>query len=245
MIGSFAFFLDYKLIEMNRYSGDNPGAYWLLSSYSYPDIYSRDLWVRYSYSFYFSTSIISGIAYGDLVPQNPIETAYAIGILFMPLVVYAYFFNAVYSVIAKKREKSKHIRKFIFEAKQYLAKMQVGEQLQGQVITYLTYYLRKAVLSGDFVAQLAPSARKAYITRNIHAKFDFGIFEQLLIASPLTDRVALRDQLMGIVMEESFPERYKLILPDRIKLYYLNEGLCKRVTHTPVKYTDDIGVSLF
>lgn len=30
--------------------------------------------------------------------------------------------------------------------------------------------------------------------------------------------------------------------PSKIKLYYINQGICKRVTMTSVKYSDDINV---
>lgn len=33
--------------------------------------------------------------------------------------------------------------------------------------------------------------------------------------------------------------------PSKIKLYYINQGICKRVTLTDVKYSDDITVRLF
>ena len=103
VIGCFAYFIDYRLYIGNYYPLDNPGAFWLLTSYSYTDILSQDFWIRYTYSFYFSTAILSGIAYGDLVPQNPWETFYICFVMLLPLVIYSYIFNAISNVIIKKR----------------------------------------------------------------------------------------------------------------------------------------------
>lgn len=33
-----------------------------------------------------------------------------------------------------------------------------------------------------------------------------------------------------------------MLPPDRIKLYYINKGICKRVTYTTLKYSDNIHV---
>ena len=102
VIGCFAYFIDYRLLEKNHYT-DNPSAYWLLTSYSLNGILYEDFWIRYTYAFYFSTAILSGIAYGDLVPQNPLETLYICFVLLLPLVVYSYIFSSVSDVIYKKR----------------------------------------------------------------------------------------------------------------------------------------------
>lgn len=47
--------------------------------------------------------------------------------------------------------------------------------------------------------------------------------------------------MIELIKEEAFPERYKLILPpDRFKLYYINQGMCKRVAiNFPAKLSDD------
>lgn len=72
IMGCFFYLIDYNLIQSGYYDNYGPYAYWLLTSSAYSNIIDQSLWVRYTYCFYFSTSILSGVAYGDLVPQNPI-----------------------------------------------------------------------------------------------------------------------------------------------------------------------------
>lgn len=52
--------------------------------------------------------------------------------------------------------------------------------------------------------------------------------------------------MIELIKEEAFPERYKLILPpDRFKLYYINQGMCKRVAiNFPAKLSDDFTVNI-
>jgi hypothetical protein len=240
VIGCFAYLLDYNLMAEDYY--DNPFVYWLLFSYAYQGIYFQPFWVRYTYSFYYSTSILSGIAYGDLVPLNPVETVYNFMILLLPLVIYSYIFNAIYDVISKKRERNKQIKKYQFLAKRYFKTLRVKKALQIKLITYLSYIFKKTASNPDFISSLAPSARHSYLAHTVNAKFDFLIFQQLLAMSPITDAELFRHRLTALISEESFPERYKMIAPAKIKLYYINQGICKRVTVTDIKYSDNITV---
>jgi hypothetical protein len=201
IVGSFAYLLDYNLLMENYYPDYAEDAYWLTSSYAYANIIDEPFWVRYSYSFYYAISILSGIAYGDLTPQNPIETVYSFFIMLLPLVIYSYIFNAIYDVISKKRERNKQIKRYQFLAKRYFKTLRVKSLLQMKLITYLTFVFRKTVLNSNFVDNLAPSARKEYTNHTIHAKFDYFIFEQLLSISPLTDKVYFKARLIKIIKE--------------------------------------------
>lgn len=114
IVGCFAYYIDYNLINLNYYPNENPLAYWLLTSYSYNQILYQDFWVRYTYTYYFASAIMSGIAYGDLVPQNPLESLYICFVMILPLVIYAYIFNTLSNIISKKREKNIRVSKYIF-----------------------------------------------------------------------------------------------------------------------------------
>ena len=199
IVGCFAYLLDYNLLMQNYYN--DYSVYWLINSYAYPNILYEPFWVRYTYSFYYSTSILSGIAYGDLVPLNPIDTIYNMSILLLPLVIYSYIFNAIYDVISKKRERNKQIKKYQFLAKRYFKTLRVKKNLQIKLITYLTFFFRKTISNSEFINSLAPSARKEYLSHTINAKFDFSIFQQLLSLSPLTDIAGFRTRLTDLITE--------------------------------------------
>lgn len=186
------------------------------------------------------------MAYGDLVPQNPVETLYVTLLMLFPLVIYSYIFNAVYNIISKKRERAKLIRKYQLVTKRYLQNLRVKKSLETKLITYLTYIFKKTAHDYQFIDSLAPSIKKQYLTHNIRAKFDFLVFEQLLAVAPKVNHNKFEDALIDIIKEETFPERYKLIMPPlKFKLYYINQGICKRVAaESPAKYSDKFVVNI-
>jgi hypothetical protein len=55
----------------NPATNPNPNPYWIIGSPSYANIIDQNLWVKVTYSFYFIIVLLSGVAYGDLTPQNP------------------------------------------------------------------------------------------------------------------------------------------------------------------------------
>ena len=131
-LGAFIYLIDYSLYINNYYPmnvGANPNPYWIIGSSSLANIIDQSLWVKVTYSYYFIIVLLSGVAYGDLVPQNPIETFYVTLLMLFPLVIYSYVFNAVYNIISKKRERSKLIRKYQLVTKRYLQNLRVKKTL--------------------------------------------------------------------------------------------------------------------
>jgi len=55
IIGSFFFLIDITLINEGYYPEVGDDAFWLLTSYAYPQILHEDFWIQYVYCFYFST----------------------------------------------------------------------------------------------------------------------------------------------------------------------------------------------
>jgi len=130
-LGAFFYLIDYNLYQNMTYpmSGPNSNPYWIIGSSSYSMIIDQNLWVKVTYCYYYTIVLLSGVAYGDLVPQNPVETLYTTLLLFFPLVIYSYVFNAIYSIISKKRERNKLIRKYQFISTRYLKNLKVKKTL--------------------------------------------------------------------------------------------------------------------
>ena len=141
-------------------TGVNNNPYWIIGSSSYPNIIDQNLWVKVTYCYYFTIVLLSGVAYGDLVPQNPYETLYVTLLLFFPLVIYSYIFNAIYNIISKKRERTKLIKKYQFISTRYLKNLKVKKTLETKLITYLTFIFKKTAHNTQFINSMAPSIRK-------------------------------------------------------------------------------------
>lgn len=73
-LGAFFYLIDYNLYQNMTYpmSGPNRNPYWIIGSSSYPMIIDQNLWVKVTYCYYYTIVLLSGVAYGDLVPQNPV-----------------------------------------------------------------------------------------------------------------------------------------------------------------------------
>ena len=99
-IGSFFFYLDINLIRTAWYSNDN---LWVYNSYAYQGIVNLPTSSQYAYSFYYAVVTLSGVAYGDLTPLNPTETAYTLLSLLIPLTFYAYILSVVHGEISSRR----------------------------------------------------------------------------------------------------------------------------------------------
>ena len=100
LIGSFFFYLDINLIRTAWYSKDY---LWVYNSYAYQGIVNLPTSSQYAYSFYYAVVTLSGVAYGDLTPLNPTETAYTLLSLLIPLTFYAYILSVVHGEISSRR----------------------------------------------------------------------------------------------------------------------------------------------
>ena len=89
-----------NLIRTAWYSNDN---LWVYNSYAYQGIVNLPTSSQYAYSFYYAVVTLSGVAYGDLTPLNPTETAYTLLSLLIPLTFYAYILSVVHGEISSRR----------------------------------------------------------------------------------------------------------------------------------------------
>lgn len=101
------FLLDVSLIEANWYPLQE---HWLISAQAMQNLYSASLSEQYLYSFYFSISTLSSLAYGDITPLNPTEVGFVVCILAFLLMFYVYIFTQIYEVVNWFNRKSIRIQ---------------------------------------------------------------------------------------------------------------------------------------
>jgi hypothetical protein len=66
--------------------------------------------IRYFYSVYWGIDTISTISYGDIAPNNPIETIYEIAVFGFSFVTYGYIVNNIIQVIISARNSKDNFR---------------------------------------------------------------------------------------------------------------------------------------
>lgn len=69
IIGCMFFKLDLILIRLGWYPKD---MLWVYNAYAYNNIIDLEYSYQYFYCFYFAVATLSGVAYGDITPLNPI-----------------------------------------------------------------------------------------------------------------------------------------------------------------------------
>lgn len=80
LLGCLFFYIDYQLIAASYYGDVNYNplrkapsniAYWLTNSYCFESILLLSSTQQYLYSLYFSVSLLTTVAYGDITAKNP------------------------------------------------------------------------------------------------------------------------------------------------------------------------------
>jgi hypothetical protein len=72
---------------------------WIYSATTYSPIISLSWQWQYMYSLYWGINTITTISYGDIAPNNPLETIYTTFMFCFGFVVYGYVVNQIVKVI--------------------------------------------------------------------------------------------------------------------------------------------------
>lgn len=123
IIGSFYFYIDVLMYESGWYGTSQ---LWIFSSYAYPNIYTSDFWIQYTYSYYIACVTLSGTAYGDIIPLNPHENLYIFCCFVFPMLIYSYVYSSIFQALFNRRTMTSRIRRYKFLAKEYLKSLGVS-----------------------------------------------------------------------------------------------------------------------
>lgn len=112
---------------------------WLVSSTAYSPIISLDYSLQYLYTLYWGINTITTISYGDIAPNNPIETNYAIVCFCFGFMVYGYVVNQIVKIILWAREHEDEFRAELILMDTYMQKMNISRDLRKDVHDYLHF----------------------------------------------------------------------------------------------------------
>lgn len=79
-------------------------AYWLTNSDCFESILIQPATQQYIYSLYFSVSLLTTVAYGDITAKNPIEAIYVIIILLVSTIVISLVLEDVIIILAESTD---------------------------------------------------------------------------------------------------------------------------------------------
>ncbi|KAL4462920.1 hypothetical protein ABPG72_019572 [Tetrahymena utriculariae] len=143
---------------------------WMVSYTTYlkKDINTLTWHYKYMMSFYLCMTTMTTVGYGDITPQNQIETIFYIFSLMTLCGVFAYSFNLVGVIVQEMNKKNKEFKRDISLVNYYMEKLSISNELKYQVRKYLEYqhiYNEDITLSEEqyILNKLSPALKEKLI----------------------------------------------------------------------------------
>lgn len=86
--------------------------------------------IRYFYTLYWGVNTIATISYGDIAPNNPQETIYALFCFCFGFVVYGYVVNNIIKVILWARTINDNYKHHLILYTTYMDNLKIGKEVQ-------------------------------------------------------------------------------------------------------------------
>jgi hypothetical protein len=111
----------------------------LNSATTFSPILSYDWQIQYFYTLYWGINTITTISYGDIAPNNPVETEYAIYCMCFGFIVYGYVVNNIIKVILWSKTLKDQYRAEIIIMDKYMRTLKVKLSVQEEMRDYIEY----------------------------------------------------------------------------------------------------------
>ena len=95
--------------------------------------------VPYIWAFYWGTTIMSTIGFGDITPKNPKEVLIVTFVEMFGVILFAYFINSVQGFLTSLRELSENKDKNLFAVNRYMRRQQIDPDLEKEVKKSVLY----------------------------------------------------------------------------------------------------------
>ncbi|CAD8127591.1 unnamed protein product [Paramecium sonneborni] len=126
---------------VGSHSGQSLSSSWLIEK----GIDQQTILIKYCYSYYWATVTMITVGYGDITPQNYIETIICIILMFMACGVFAFSINKIGSILSTINDQKSQFIFNLHAITKYMRQHNIPLSLQDRVRSYLQYMQSESI----------------------------------------------------------------------------------------------------
>jgi hypothetical protein len=112
---------------------------WLYSATAYSPILNYDWQIQYFYTLYWGLNTIATISYGDIAPNNPSETVYALFCMCFGFIVYGYVVNNIIKILLWARRTNDNFKHELILYTTFMDNLKINKPEQYELREYLEH----------------------------------------------------------------------------------------------------------
>ncbi|KAL4448740.1 hypothetical protein ABPG74_012829 [Tetrahymena malaccensis] len=195
----------------------------------YKSIQDAGIYTQYIYSFYYITTTMITVGYGDITPQNEIEITFSVLIMYLTSVVYAYSLNCIGNILYNINESHKDFRSDMRTIHQLMEEQNVKQSVRVKISNYVEYLCKesnhqKKVKQDQILSKLSHQLRSE-LMNEIKGKFisEIPLFKDIIQQQTVAKIIENMEECLFSPGEIIFQHHDQ----DDCAIYYLLKGQVK------------------
>ncbi|EAS02796.2 cation channel family protein (macronuclear) [Tetrahymena thermophila SB210] len=195
----------------------------------YKSIQDAGIFTQYIYSFYYITTTMITVGYGDITPQNEIEITFSVLIMYLTSVVYAYSLNCIGNILYNINESHKDFRSDMRTIHQLMEEQNVKQSVRVKISNYVEYLCKesnhqKKAKQDQILSKLSHQLRSE-LMNEIKGKFisEIPLFKDIIQQQTIAKIIENMEECLFSPGEVIFQHHDQ----DDCAIYYLLKGQVK------------------
>ncbi|WCJ29789.1 Potassium channel KAT3 [Euphorbia peplus] len=207
-----------KLVSVTLFAVHSAGCfyYWLadhhkVSAHTWigdklPDFKSKTIWLRYTYSIYWSIVTLTTVGYGDLHAVNTGEKIFNMFYMLFNIGLTAYIIGNMTNLVVHSAVRTFAMRDAINELLRYASKNRLPEGLKEQMMAHTQLRFKTVELQQEEVLEDLPKAIRSSISQHL---FRSTVDKTYLVKGVSEDLIA---QMVSEMRAEYYPPKVEIII---------------------------------